>query len=66
MKAAKEEKSQKEEIVYFSHVWTAEEVKNDMLDSMTLLWLGLGGLSLAFAFVQYAYSHKKRVKTEPC
>ncbi len=36
-----------------------------MLDSMTLLWLCLGGLSLAFAFIQYAYSYRKRGKTEP-
>jgi hypothetical protein len=37
--------------------------ENDMLDTMTLLWIGLGELSLAFAFVHYAYSYRKRVKT---
>jgi hypothetical protein len=42
-----------------------QEVKNDMIDSMTLLWVGLGGLSFAFALVQYAYSYRKRMKTEP-
>jgi hypothetical protein len=44
---------------------TVQEVKNDMLDSVTLLSIALGGLSLAFAFAQYTYSHGKRIKTEP-
>jgi hypothetical protein len=42
------------------------EVKKSMFDFMTLLWVGLGGASLAFAFIQYAYSYRKKVKTEPC
>ena len=36
--------------------------ENGMID--TLLWIGLGGLALAFAFVHYAYSYRKRVKAE--
>jgi cytochrome oxidase assembly protein ShyY1 len=39
-----------------------QEVKNDMLDYMRLVWIGLGGLSLAFAFVHYVYSYRKRMK----
>jgi hypothetical protein len=39
------------------------EVKNDMFDYMTLLWVGLGGASLALSFIQYAYSYRKKVKT---
>jgi hypothetical protein len=41
------------------------EVENETFDPMTLLWVGLGGFSLAFALVQYAYSHRRRMKTEP-
>jgi hypothetical protein len=42
------------------------EVRAEMFDYMTLVWVGLGGASLAFAFLQYAYAYSKKVKAEPC
>jgi hypothetical protein len=41
------------------------EVKSQMFDYTALLWVGIGGASLALAFVQYAYSYRKRVKVAP-
>jgi hypothetical protein len=42
------------------------EVRMEMFDYMTLVWIGLGGASLAFAFLQYAFAYGKKVKAEPC
>jgi hypothetical protein len=36
-----------------------------MLDSMTLVVVGLGIVALAASFIEYALANKKRLKAEP-
>lgn len=51
-------------LYYTEHTHHVTQKGEKMLDPTILLWMSVGAAALAIAFLDYAISFKKRMKTE--